>query len=116
MTMRQARVTTLVDGLKLHSTPSQWSKVIDIAAPGAVVQVLDEPGGRWTQVLYKGQRGYMGSSFLVVEEEPAPRPTVIEPTAREPTPPDYGPPMWMFIAGIATIVLGFIGAVAIVLR
>ncbi len=113
--MRQARVSHLVGGLKLHSTPSQNSPVLDMAEPGDVVDVSGETqAGRWTLVTYKGQLGYMWSSYLI-EEKLTPGPAVPEPHEIDWLPEPAGPPAWMYIAGAFTIVIGFILAVAIVL-
>ena len=114
--MRQARVSNLVEGLKLRSSPSATSPVLDVAAPGDVVDVSGETqAGRWTLVTYKGQLGYMWSSYLI-EENLGPAPAVKEPHEIDWLPAPVGPPAWMYAAGLATIVVGFILAVWIVLR
>jgi len=109
--MRLAHVSHLCGGLKLHSAPAHSSKVLDIAAPGEHVDVSGETqAGRWTLVTYKGQQGYMWSSYLVEAAAPAQAPHEIDWL-----PEPVGPPAWMYAAGFAVICIGFMLAVLIVL-
>lgn len=105
--MSQATVSKLVGGLNLRIAPGLKAQIVDTAKPGDVVEVLTRLQSGWVYVSYKGQRGYMWGQHLVDAAEEAFSDVEVF---------EDRPPVWLWVAGVATLAIGFVAAVAFILR
>lgn len=69
------------NGLNFRQQPTTKSKVLGVLGKGTKVEVLEDCKG-WTKVNYKGQVGYLGSSYLIakpIENDKIDKPIIEKP-------------------------------------
>lgn len=108
--MRKAIVSKQVGGLNLREAPGDQGRVVDVAKPGDVVEVLTRLQSGWVYVSYKGQTGYMWGRDL--EDLPA----GFIPDIEEVEEFEDRVPVWIWLAGAATLAIGLVAAIWFILR
>ncbi len=75
-----------VDGLNFRESPTTKSKILSVLDKGEKIEFLEDCKG-WTKVSYKGQIGYLGSSYLTdkpIENDKVENPTIDKPSSEKP--------------------------------